>query len=138
MQYANPTLANNFQFENKLEKEIYESKNRAKITFHVLNKIANDIDSMISFTNDVPENYDDMKMPVLDLKVYLDKNNILLHEFFEKPTKNPLVTLASSALPWRTKRTVFTQEAIRRMRNTSQRLPPETADRALSKYMLKL
>ena len=69
MQYANPTFANNFQFENKLEKEIYESKNRAKITFHVLNKIANDIDSMISFTNDVPENCDDLKMPVLDLKV---------------------------------------------------------------------
>ena len=60
------------------------------------------------------------------------------HAFYEKPTKNEFVILASSALSVQTKRTVFTQEALRRMRNTSLLLGPEVANKFLSQYMLKL
>ena len=38
----------------------------------------------------------------------------------------------------KTKRTVFTQECLRRLRNTSLHLGPEIANQFLSKYMLKL
>ena len=48
------------------------------------------------------------------------------------------MTLASSALSLKTKRTVFTQEALRRLRNTSISLGPEIANKFLSEYMLKL
>ena len=103
-----------------------------------MHEIANDIDSMISFTYDVPSNHDQNKLPVLDLNVYLDQNDFVYHEFYEKSTKNNLVTLASSALSLKTKRTVFTQEALRRLRNTSISLGPEIANKFLSEYMLKL
>ena len=56
----------------------------------------------------------------------------------KKTTKKPTVILPSSALSWNVKRTVFTQESLRRIRNTSQRLGPDAANSALSQYMLKL
>ena len=74
---------------------------------------------MISFTYDVTTLNDDQKIAMLDLKVSMDKNNLILHEFFEKKTKNPRVILASSAMSWSAKRTIMTQEAIRRLRNTN-------------------
>ena len=40
-------------------------------TAKVLNSIANSIDDMISFTHDVPSNYSDGFLPVLDVKVKL-------------------------------------------------------------------
>ena len=76
-------------------------------------------------------------MPVLDLKVHMDNEGYVIHEYYEKPTKNPNVILPRSALSWNVKRTVFTQEALRRIRNTSQRLGPHAANEVLSNFMLK-
>ena len=61
-----------------------------------------------------------------------------MHEFYEKPTRNPLVLLASSAHSWQVKRTVLTQEALRRMRNTSPLLDPAITNYHLSMFMVKL
>ena len=61
-----------------------------------------------------------------------------MHEFYEKPTNSNLVILANSALSFKVKRTVFTQECLRRLRNTSLSLGPDVANKFLSKYMLKL
>ena len=84
-----------------------------------LKDVANSVDPMLSFTFDTTTLNDDRKVPVLDLKVSLDENWNVLHEFYEKRTKNPRVILATSALSWRSKRTIMTQEAIRRLRNTN-------------------
>ena len=136
IQYVTPTFREIYQ--NEEEKEIFESKDIEKNTLYVLHQIANDVDSMIKFTFDHPSNHEDKKMPVLDLKVHINDEGFIIHEFYEKPTKNPTVILPSSALNWNVKRTVFTQEALRRIRNTSQRLGCEAANSALSQYMLKL
>ena len=77
-------------------------------------------------------------MPVLDLKVHINDEGFIIHEFYEKPTKNPTVILPSSALNWNVKRTVFTQEALRRLRNTSLSLGEKVQNDILSTYMLKL
>ena len=39
----------------------------------------------------------------------------IYYEFFSKPMKPKLVILSDSALPWQQKRTVLTQECIRRL-----------------------
>ena len=68
-----------------------------------------------------------------------EKNTMfVLHQIANNvdSTKNSNVILPSSALTWNVKRTVFTQEAHRRIRNTSQRLGPHAADEVLSKFML--
>ena len=56
-------------------------------TIRIINKIANEVDDMITLTYDIPEKHEDQKLPVLDLKVWVDKTQELLFEFYEKPTK---------------------------------------------------
>ena len=59
-------------------------------------------------------------------------------EFYEKPTKNPRVVLADSALSFRQKRTILTQEGLRRLRNTKIELGTEVQRSHLNKFMLKV
>ena len=103
-----------------------------------VNEIANDVNPMIRFTFDLPEKHQDKKLPVLDLKVWLSKTEELMYEFYEKPTKNAKTILASSAISWHQKRTILTQEAIRRLRNTSVSLGVEVQNLHLNTFMKKL
>ena len=109
-----------------------------KHTADIFRAIADDICSMIKFTVDLPENHPDKWLPVLDLKVRLENTGKIQHQFYEKETKNPLVILADSALSWRQKRTILTQEALRRLRNTSIDLGEEAQNLHLTNFMLKL
>ena len=68
----------------------------------------------------------------------MNPENEVLHKFYEKPTKNSRVILASSALSWSQKRTILTQEALRRIRNTSPSLGDQVVNNHLSDFMLKL
>ena len=110
----------------------------ANFTANVMCELANGIDPMISFTVDTCEKNPDNKLPMLDVKVYLDNNQQLIHEYFEKSTKNRRVILASSALSWAQKRTIHTQECIRIMKNTSVVLGEKVQNEYLSTYMKKL
>ena len=56
-------------------------------TIQIINKIANEVDDMITLTYDIPEKHENQKLPVLDLKVWVDETQELLFEFYEKPTK---------------------------------------------------
>ena len=95
---------------------------------------------MIKLTVETPCNFEDGKMPVLDLKVNVneDEMNRIDFEFFSKPTKNPRVILADSALSFSKKRTILTQECLRRLRNTKIELGPEVQRKHLSNFMLQL
>ena len=108
-----------------MAKSSTENISSAEHTIRILNEIANDVDPMIRFTFDLPEKHQDKKLPVLDLKVWLSETDELLHEFYEKPTKNLRTILASSAISWHQKRTILTQESIRRLKNTSESLGAE-------------
>ena len=79
-------------------------------------------------------------MPALDIKVSINEgeNNRIDYEFFEKPTKNPRVILADSALNGVSKRTILTQECLRRIRNTKVELGEEVRNVHLNNFMLKL
>ena len=76
----------------------------------------------------------------MDIQVNINskERNRIYFEFFEKTTKNPLVILANSALSWSKKRTILTQEGLRRLRNTKMELGSEVQHRYLNLFMLKL
>ena len=116
----------------KIKKD--EFKSDSEITMEVLKDIADSVDSMIKFTFDAPSNYKDGKMPALDLKVSVneEKESRIDYEFFEKPSKNPKVILADSAINSAAKRTILTQECIRRLRNTKLELGKENEKRAFN------
>ena len=93
---------------------------------------------MIQFTCDVPSNHNDGMLPVLDVKAKLDDEGEILFDFYEKSTKNRRVILASSALPWQQKLNILTNEALRRLRNTSEKLGLKVQNNHLNDFMIKL
>ena len=71
-------------------------------------------------------------MPILDLKVWLasifdetihESRVLVLHEYYHKDVASRAVISARSAVPWRDKRTILTQEVLRVLRNCSKYLP---------------
>jgi hypothetical protein len=104
----------------------------------VLQEIANSVDPMITFTFDTP--CSNKKMPALDIMVSVneDMGNRIDYEFFEKPTKKPRVILADSAINTAAKRTILTQECLRRLRNTKVELGEKCRNRHLNNFMVKL
>ena len=111
------------------------TENRAACPIRV-----NSVDNMITFTHDTSCNYPDKKMPALDIKVNVNQEmkNRIDYEFYEKPTKNPRVLLASSAISSASKRTILTQECLRRMRNTKVELGEQCLNKHLNDFMVKL
>ena len=117
-----------------------EGKSDSQITMDIVRDVAEGVDPMITLTTDVPSNYENGYMPILDLEVKINKeeNNRLDFQFFEKPTKNGRILMPDSACPARQKRTILTQECLRRLRNTKIDLGEEIQNFHLSMFMLKL
>ena len=124
--------------ENKKKDD--ENKSDSKLTMEIIQEVANSVDPMINLTVETPCNFKNGKLPVLDIQVNINKKemNRIDFEFFEKKTKNPLVILANSALSWSKKRTILTQEGLRRLRNTKRELGSEVQNGYLNLFMLKL
>ena len=106
----------------------------------VIQELAQSINPMIKLTTETPCNFKNGKIPILDIKVEVNskENNIIDFEFYQKPTKNQRVILASSALSHSKKRTILTQECLRRLRNTKVELGPEVQKKHLDVFMLQL
>ena len=85
---------------DEIKKSSDENVSDSKLTMEIIHQIANQINPMIRLTVETPCNFEDGKMPVLDIKVKVncDEMNRIDFEFYEKPTRNPIVILASSAL----------------------------------------
>ena len=122
-------------------KEVMDrQKSDTKVTMDIVQSVANSINPMIKLTVETPCNFEDGMLPVLDVKVKVNQkeNNRIDFEFYQKPTKHPKVILASSALSFRKKRTILTQECLRRLRNTKVELGPEIQKKHLNNFMLTL
>ena len=108
----------------------------------LLKEVADAIEPMIQTTIDYPTNHEDNKMPILDLKVWTetreDGGREVEFEFYRKPFASRYVMLASSAAPWQMKRTVLTQEGIRRLLRCRPSLPASRKAEILTDYMRML
>ena len=93
----------------------------------------NSIHHSIEMEVDCPSRHKDRKMPILDLKVWIEKGEqrgqyrqqVVLHEFYYKEVASKSMINARSALPWKCKRTIMTQEVLRVLLNCNTRLPWE-------------
>ena len=95
--------------------------------------IAETIHRSIQVTVDCPSYHEDKKVPILDLKVWLQTasgdgngSTVLLHEYFYKDVATRAVVDARSAVPIETKRITLIREGQRILRNCSRRLPWDT------------
>ena len=78
--------------------------------------------NMFKVTVDYPSNNPDNIMPLLDLKVWVDSNSKILHTFYRKPVSYKGVIQYDSGLPFNMKKTILTNEALRRLSNCSPSL----------------
>ena len=113
----------------------------------VIRAMANSIAEDIQMKEDSCSNNADKKLPVLDLKLWVEqvenmetgnKHSRVMYEFYEKEMVSNFITMKRSAHPCKMKMTVLGQEVIRRMRNCSKHLNQRMKKRFLSRYMVKM
>ena len=136
------------QDERVAELEKYVQSDRRCML--LVQSVGNSIHSSIELEVDYPSQHGDGKLPILDLKVWVEKKNrvvegeqgrpvsMVLHEFFHKDVSSRSVVNARSALPWNCKRTILIQEVLRIFLNCSRELPWETVVAHINHMMLRL
>ena len=99
---------------------------KEKETANRVKELGDSIDESIVVETDCPSNHADNKLPILDLKVWLEKidgKRIVVHEFYQKEVSSKATIHARSTLPWKTKHTILVQQSVRILRNCSKNLP---------------
>ena len=107
-------------------------------TIQKLLEIANSIEDGIVMEVDIVDNHDDLKLPILDMKCWVDSEGFAQYMHYEKPVSSKLVISERSAHA-NGCRSVHMNELDRRMSNTSQ--GPNWEERvapALSDYMSRM
>ena len=72
--------------------------------------------------DDLPSRYPDSKLPILDMKVWLDDKGNARYTHYEKPTASKQIISIRSAHSRSCKRSVHVNELVRRMLNISPSL----------------
>ena len=101
--------------------------------------IANSIEEGIEMEIDVCENHSDGKLPILDMKCWIDNDGNAMYQHYEKPVSTKLVISSRSAHSKTTKRSVHISEIVRRLVNTSRKLSwDEYAAPVVTEYMSRM
>ena len=112
-----------------------------KRTMILLQSVASHIHPSIKLTIDYPSNHEDNKVPMLDLKLWIQEfqDGIkIMYEHYEKDIVSKAVLNAKSAMSTGTKRTILTQEMLRIITHCSEYLPWETVCCHVNNFMKKL
>ena len=87
-----------------------------------MKEIANEVQVGIAMEDDFPSKNRDQKLPILDMKVWLDASHNIVYEHYEKEVASRKVLHQTSAQSTTCKKSVHVHELVRRMLNTSVRL----------------
>ena len=110
-------------------------------TMKLIQTIANTIHRSIRMTIDYPSRYNDHKVPMLDLKMWIEEIEgvwRIVYEHYEKAMATKMLIHAKSAIPVKVKRTVLTQEMLRIILHCSKYVPYETVRQHLSNFTKKM
>ena len=110
-------------------------------TMCLLKAIGDEIHPSIKLEVDYPSKYSDGHMPILDLKVWIERVEgrcHIRHEHYAKAVSSKAVVFAKSAFPWKDKRTVLTQDALRILLNCSRDIPWSIKAAHLSTFSAKM
>ena len=124
--------------ESVIEDEELQDDER---TMKLLQSIANTIHPSIRMTIDYPSRYTDGKVPMLNVRMWIEEvegRRLILYEHYEKEMATKMVIHAESAIPKSVKRTVLTQEVLRIMLHCSRNLPWDVVPGHINKFMLKM
>ena len=141
---ALPPINRGWDYDTKTNKMTYSDTNEHRDieeptarTARILHKIANSLEANIQLTYDTPDMNTDKRMPVLDLKVWIEKNRIC-HTFYKKAVSSNFTILKRSALSESTKSNSTFQECIRRVNNIDMIQPWKEVVKHVSDYSWSL
>ena len=79
------------QEDLRLRREMHETSNArmVRVCLPAINSINRDLE----FTAEIPEEFQDDKLPTLDFFLWLEKSGMLNHSYFQKSMKTPLVIM---------------------------------------------
>ena len=144
------------------EKEEAEGVSRSRKTAMIIREVMNNLTPDLSFTVELPEEFEDNKLPTLDLNLWISRKGPgeeeevaqyipaelapageegcpqLRYSFFEKSMANKRVTMANSAMDWSSQHSILAQEVIRRLETTSLQLPHMVRKEKLDIFTRKL
>ena len=96
----------------------------------------------IKFTIDLPEKNKSEKVPMLDLAVWMETGDDgvrkIRHNYYEKPTTNPLVFHGRGACAIKQKVVIHGEEVKRRLLNQDREHSEEERKKELFKFCQKL
>ena len=121
--------------------EIDTQKPIDEVAGNVVKDIANSVTSMLEFEVDVCSKHIDGKMPVLDLKMWTEKEQgvtVIRHEFYKKPMASRLTLRGHTAYPKSQLKAVMIQEILRRLRNCSPESSWEDRGKHLTEFAKSL
>ena len=91
-------------------------------TVEVIKHMMNSICDFLVLTMESGDDFPGGRLPTLDLNIWVGEDNVTRYIFFEKPMASSMVIQRRSAMPENMRVSTLTQEVIRRMMNTSQKL----------------
>ena len=104
--------------------EIEDEKSGLTDNQRTMREFCSMANSLIPFIQVTSDRQDDNKgntLPVLDLQCWVE-GGLVLHKFYKKPMGSQYCLMEASAMGSNTKWATLSQEMIRRMKNTSQRI----------------
>ena len=131
----------NLIIENEKEngKDQTEKENNS---LHECIELADSIHPSIQMTGDIPSNYPDNRLPILDLKVWIEEvqpgTHKIITSHYIKDVSTRAVINCRSSHPLEMKRKVMTNEVMRVLRNCNEYCPWEEITEHISYFMKRL
>ena len=125
MDDISPAVWNQILYGDAIPLETTQQLEPDERTFQAVGKIADSITKCVKVETDFPSNNIDKKVPVLDLKLWIECTNgtyTILYENYIKPMASRYVILHNSALSMQSKRTILTQQCLKVLLNCSEQL----------------
>ena len=127
--------------EDEGNRDTTETVKNGKRTGELCKSIADTISEMLQFEDDVGENYVDGKLPILDLKVWIEKTNggaKIKHQFYKKPMSSKYTLKKDTAYPKNRIRAVMVEEVMRRLRNCSPEMSWEEKGKFITEFAMEM
>ena len=113
-----------------------------KVVMERVKELANTIHSNIKATCDYGSNYEDGKLPVLDLKIWIgeseENERKIIYEHYMKDVSSRHLLNYRSAHPETMKMNVLVNEATRILKNCSKHLPREAVNKHLQYFVKRM
>ena len=109
-----------------------------EITKRVILRTLNGVEGYLSFTIETEEDYPEGWLPTLDTKLKVDGSNQILYDFFEKPTSSNMTVQRRTAMGEDSKIQVLSNDLVRRLLNSSEKLGQGAKVQIVDDYSQKL